>query len=206
MVGYGGTGAPPIAMLNGTRQRIIIGLLAAVLALVHIDLTPIAAPSASRGDYSTVVGVGGTGIILACHGFGPATVAIISPAAMEPAIDHAVRAQLGRSVRLCTITPGDATAHPAPDLSRLLPAALYAERALAPYVIVSAASELPRFSQAVTPVPFMDLVAGWVFINPELPPTGVSIRADGSAWSLTIGDRDTTALAILALFWPPDEA
>ena len=206
MVGYAGASAPSIPVLNGIRQRIVISLLVAVLALVDFNVMPSAAPSGSRGDYSAVVGVGGRRIFLACHGHGPATVAIISPAKMEPAIDHAVRAQLERSVRLCTITPGDATLFPAPDLTRLLPATLYAQRAPAPYVIVSTASELPQFSQSATPVPFTDLVAGWVFVDPTLPPTGFGIRADGSTWSLQMGDRDTTALSILSLFWPPDAA
>jgi hypothetical protein len=205
MVGYAGTGAPPIPILNGTRQRIIISLLAAVLALVDFNVSLNTTPSAAHGNYSTIVGVGGTRVLLACHGNGPVTVAIISPLSIEPAIDDPVQARLTRSVRLCTVTVNDATSSATSDLTGLLPAMLYAQRAPAPYVIISATSDSALFNGLTAHIPFSERVAGWVFVDTAPAPAGIGIRADGATWSLPIGDRDQTALAILSLFWPPDE-
>jgi hypothetical protein len=200
-----GTGAPPIPILNGTLQRVIISLLAAVLALIHVNLMPDAASSAARGDYSTATAVGGTRILLACHGHGPVTVAIISPTAVELVIDDAVQAQLARSVRLCSVTANVATASAAPDLTRLLPALLYEAHARAPYVIVSTASVSALFNRPEARIPFIDRVAGWVLVDPAPAPAGLCVSADERIWPLPAGDRDKTALAILSLFWPPEE-
>lgn len=207
MVGYAGTFQPTTPFPGSVRRRALICLLAATLALVNIDVIQHAAPSGARGNYSTIIAVGGTRIRLACEGYGPATVAIIDPSGLRTAINDAVQAQLARSVRLCTIELAEAASRSTPNLPRLLPATLYAERVPAPFVIVTYASALPAFSQAHGSTPFIELVAGWVLITPlPMPPTGVVIRADGATWSLPIGDGDETALSIMSLFWPPEEA
>lgn len=192
--------------LSEAWQRVLISLLAALLALVDLNLTRHAEPNGARGDFSTLVAVGGTRINLACRGSGPSTVAIISSAGLGTAVDDSVQDHLARSVRLCGITFAEPASGPTPNLIRLLPATLYAERVPSPFVIVSAASQHPPFSAGSEPTPFIHLIAGWVLITPlPTPATGVAIHADGTTWSLPTHDRDDTALAILKLFWPLDE-
>lgn len=187
--------------LGAVRQRIIISLLAVLLALTDYSVWPAPAPSAMHGDYSTIVVIAETRLHLACEGEGPATVAILSPSAVGAVIDHEVRERLSRSVRICLFSRTEAALTAAENLAGLLPATLAALHAAAPYVIISSVSMTAAFVPANDPA--NELVAGHVLIAPlPLPPTGMIVHANGTIAPLPIGDAGKTTLAILSLLWP----
>jgi len=199
-----GTGERSLPWLNGVRPRTLICLLAALLALVRIDVTPNFGAAGQNSDYSTVVAINGTRINLTCQGSGPGTIAIVDTAAVASVIDDSVRSQLARSVRLCTIEVLEATARTSDDLIRLLPVTLFGQKLSAPYVIISLASISTAFDEG-DQLPFHERIGGFVLIDSGPPATGLAARTDGTNWPLPAGDEDRIALAILSLFWPPDE-
>jgi hypothetical protein len=207
MFGFAGTFEPSIAFLGGVRQRILICLLATVIALTDTTWPTwpqISAPNGKHGEYSTVVAVGGTRVSLSCRGAGPATVILAGVSGVPLVIDAPARAQLARSVRLCTVSLVGAVFTSLPNLTEQFPKTLTGLSVPAPYVIICDPSLSPAFNQA--PGPPADLVVGMVVIDVSPPPpTGLVMRPDGSAWLLPMDDTDETVLAILSLFWPPDE-
>jgi hypothetical protein len=205
MIASPGTGESTDFFFGQVRYRVLISMLAALLGLANVGLLQHTVPNGARGNYTTLVAAGGTRIKLACEGSGPVTVAMIDPAGLSTAIDSAVHDELARSVRLCRIDLAEPADQPTPNLTRVLPAALYAERVPAPFVIVTSPLQSPTYNGGTESTPFIDLIAGWVFVTPmPAPATGVVMRADGSTWSLPVGDTTGTALAILKTFWPPE--
>jgi hypothetical protein len=205
MAGYAGTTERTVFLLGEVRARILVFLLAVLLAMFPISWSSIADSNERRGDFSTLIAIGGTRVHLACQGNGPATVAIVNEASLTGVIDDAVQARLARSVRLCTVTMAEAVSRSSHDLITLLPVTLFGQKLPEPFVIISLASISSAFDDA-DDRPFNERLAGFVLINPSpAPGSGLVARADGSNWPLPMDDTGETVLAILSLFWPTDE-
>ena len=206
MVGFAGTTERTVFFPGEVRMRILVCLLAAVLAMFPIGWNSFIVLTKGHGDdYSTLIAIGGTRVVLECQGNGPATIAIVGESSIEGVIDDAVRTRLARSVRLCTVTMAEAVSRSSQDLVSLLPVTLYGQKLPEPFVIISLASISTAFDDA-NDRPFNERLAGFILINPSpAPATGLVVRADGINWPLPTDDTGKTALAILSLFWPPDE-
>jgi hypothetical protein len=208
MARFAGASEPSGPFFGRIRQRVLISLLAALLALAQVeghDWRRPPAPTGMYGRYSTEVSIDGTRYALACAGQGVSTVVIVGETALAPVMTDMVQAQLARFVRLCSITAVEGVPRTKLNLAVDRPTALNREQIPAPYVIIAQRPASTTFGQATGPA--AALVTGMVFITlSPSPPTGLALTADGGRRPLPLDDPVDTMLAILALFWPSDEA
>jgi len=187
------------------RRRVFICLFAALLALFHwawlpnIDLHP------DSWTYAIGANSNGVQIDLRCHGRGTSTVILVTSPLTQAAVDDDVQAALARYERFCTVSFVQVASTYAPvDLMEVLSAALSGAIPPPPFVIiasqVSAASLRSRLGES-----FMQRVAGFVLVDPPSQPTRLVVSMNGEQRPLPVGDRDAMVLAILSLFWPPDD-
>lgn len=191
--------------LRGVRQRAAIGALAALLALMNGSWIPAISLRGGSGTSSTMMRIQGTRFDLECHGAGAATVLIYSQQSIAGVINNDVKAALARSVRLCTLTVTESSVRiEAPPIAKIMTTMLASSGEPTPWAIVTHGSRSSAFDPA--PGKLSGLVAGVVLVHPSpSAPTGLVVATDGTNWPLPVGDSSELVLAILKLFWPPEE-
>lgn len=197
---------PVIPWMNGVRQRAILCMLAALLGLFEWEWLPSISFDSSSHTITTGVTINGTGGALSCRGQGGATVIMVGAPLVSGVIDDAVQAKLKRSVRLCSliVTSSDSRGLNVP-FSNLLHALLIGGKVPGPYAIITHAAESTVRTWMIGGL--VSQTAGFVLVDASLNGSStVVLAANGDQWPLPMGDADTTALSILQLFWPPEEA
>ncbi len=205
MAGFAPTANRPAPAPGRVRRRALICLLAAVIALFQRSWLPSGDIIGHHEPLASGVMVNGMRFNPECRGRGPSTIIMVGSPVVATVIDAAAQAEIARSVNICTlnVVEGDAR-HETFGIADVLAAMLAEGHLPGPYVLIANASA-STVSGWVAGAPAAQFV-GFVLIDPPGQPASFEVSATGEQRPLPTGDRNSMVLAILSLFWPPDEA
>jgi hypothetical protein len=205
MSGYAPAANRPASTPGRIRRRVVICFLAALIALFQGNWLPSGDIFGQHDRPSSGVMVNGMRFNPECRGRGPSTVIVVGSPVVATVIDAAAQADIARSVNICTLNVVEGAArHETPGITDILTAVLAEGHLTGPYVLIAnaSASTVSGWVAGALAAQFV----GFVLIDPPNQPAVFEVGATGEQRPLPTGDRDDMVLAILSLFWPPDES
>ncbi len=196
--------------LAGVRQRVILIMLATVLALATQSSRGSLPPNGAEGDLDIAVEIGGERLQFACWGSGQATVLFLERV-VTTALPFWNEAQEGAATfaRVCTLDMTGVDAHTtwltpagAVQIAADLDGVLAREQVPAPYVLVAEAEleSIATFFAERSGGP----VNGALLIDPGPPPMiGWATGDEGTRRHMLLETIDQFLFAIRSLVWPP---
>ena len=201
-----------VRSLTGVRQRVILVVLATVLALATQSSQGGLPPTGADGDLDITVEIGGERLGFTCRGSGHTTVLLLaSDETAAGSFWHDAETGAAAITRVCALdlTGVDlrATWLTAAGVSRItteLNALLAGEQVPAPYVLVATVAMEPVTTQVAEHSG--DLVNGTLLIDAERQPMIGWIAEGGKApRAVTLVSAEQLLLAIRSLVWPAAE-